>query len=229
MRGVEAKALEDMSGDLGAFLGRGGCQGMKRFNSGRQFFEHAELPIDARRSDALLAWANDALADPDLPRRQGRRVELQVVIDLPTLLGMAENPAELIGYGAIPAPAARALAGEAGWRRLVTDPADGHLLDYGTSIYRPPRRLVDYLVARDRRCRFPGCERQADACDIDHVCPAGKPGGKTAACNCCCLCRRHHRMKTHGGWSLELHDDGSVTWSSPSGYVFNVDPVGQLE
>ncbi|HET7667184.1 MAG TPA: DUF222 domain-containing protein, partial [Mycobacterium sp.] len=188
------------------------------------------LRMDGLRVDALVGWADQALADPTLPRRQGRRVELQVVIDLPSLLGLADDPAELVGYGPIPAQAARELAADATWRRLVVEPVTGHLLDYGAVIYRPPQRLADYIVARDRRCRFPGCSRRADACDIDHVCPHGKPGGKTAACNCCALCRKHHRAKTHGGWRLQLHTDGSVTWTSPSGrHVFHVDPQGQLE
>jgi hypothetical protein len=185
-------------------------------------------PIDARRADALLAWAQAALADPNLPRRQGRRVEVQVVMDAATLFGLADNPAELIGYGPIPADAARLLAGDATWRRLLVDPVDGHLLDYGSVTYRPPQRLVDFIVARDRCCRFPGCARRADACDVDHVCPY-HTGGATAAGNCCCLCRHHHRLKTHGGWHLELRPDGTAIWSAPSGRTFHVYPEPQLE
>jgi hypothetical protein len=36
------------------------------------------------------------------------------------------------------------------------------------------------------------------------------------------LCRRHHRMKTHGGWSLESNPDGSCLWKSPVGKQFFV-------
>ncbi len=189
-----------------------------------------ETPIAARRADALLDWAQDALAQPDLPRKQGRRVEVQVVIDLPTLLGLADNPAELIGYGPIPSEAAVELAADpkARWRRLVVEPVTGHLLDYGTTIYRPPQGLRDYLVARDRSCRFPGCRRRADLCDIDHVCPAGQPGGRTASCNCCTLCRKHHRLKTHGKWQLEIGADSSVLWTAPNGRRFWVAGNRQL-
>ena len=45
------------------------------------------LGLDAWRADVLLSWATGALADPQLPTRQGRRVETQIVIDLPTCSG----------------------------------------------------------------------------------------------------------------------------------------------
>jgi hypothetical protein len=111
--------------------------------------------IDARRADALVALARGALARPDLPKAHGRKVAVQVVIDLPTLLGLRDNPAELVGYGPLPANVARALAADAAWTRLVVDPVSGHLLDYGTTVYRPPQALQDYVIARDRTCRAP--------------------------------------------------------------------------
>src|SRR6185437_1526607 len=154
--------------------------------------------IDAYRADALVAWANTALADPNAPRRHGRRQQVQFITDLPSLLGLADNPAELLGYGPIPAALVRDRAAEADWRRLIADPATGQLLDYGNVIYRPPAELADYVMARDRRCRFPGCNTRATVCDIDHNIPA--PRGDTSAKNCCCLCRRHHRLKTFAGW-----------------------------
>jgi len=67
-------------------------------------------------------------------------VEAQVIIDLPTLLGLADNPGELAGVGPIPAEVARALAADDGAtrRRLVVEPVTGALLDYGASVYRSP-------------------------------------------------------------------------------------------
>jgi hypothetical protein len=49
-------------------------------------------------------------------------------IDLPTLLGLADHPGEIPGYGIIPAGLARQLAADGTWRRLVTDPQTGHLI-----------------------------------------------------------------------------------------------------
>ena len=179
------------------------------------------IGIDARRADALVGWALMALAEPGLPKRQGRPVELHVVTDLATMLGLAENPAELLGYGTIPASIARTLAGDANWRRFIIDPVTGHLLDYGHTVYRPPQELKNFLVARDKVCRFPGCSMGAERCDQDHACPYDK-GGATSSCNCHCLCRRHHILKTTGGWLLQCHGDGSLTWISPGGAQFFV-------
>ncbi|HTC70730.1 MAG TPA: DUF222 domain-containing protein, partial [Acidothermaceae bacterium] len=192
--------------------------------------EAAGLPdegIDAYRSDALVAWANHALADPNAPRRRGRRQQVQYLIDLPSLLGLADNPAELVGYGPIPAALVRDRSATADWVRLVVDPVTGYLLDYGTKVYRPPAELADYVMARDRRCRFPGCNARATVCDIDHNIPA--PRGDTSAKNCCCLCRHHHRLKTFGGWTVQLKPDGSCLWTSPCGRQFVSDPPPQLD
>lgn len=179
------------------------------------------IRMDARRADALVGWAVAALADPTLPKLQGRPVVLHVVTDLPTMLGLAENPADLLGYGTIPGSVARILAGDANWRRWIVDPVTGHLLDFGHRVYRPPQELKNFLIARDKVCRFPGCSMASERCDQDHGYPYDK-GGDTSSCNCHCLCRRHHILKTTGGWKLECDGDGSLTWISPGGQQFFV-------
>ena len=163
----------------------------------------------------------------DTPRARVN-VEMQVVIDAATLLGRADNPGELVGYGPITAGVARELAGDATWRRLVTDPATGYLLDFGRRVYRAPDALANYVRARDRFCRFPGCGRAAVYCDIDHDHPWSK-GGETSARNCSCLCRRHHRLKTHGGWQRQLHKSGACTWISPTGRRYELAPPTQFD
>ncbi len=179
-----------------------------------------------KRADVLVAWAHQALDDPELPAMQGKkRLDTQVVIDLPTLLGLAENPGEIVGFGPIPASLARRLATESQtWRRLVTDPVTGHLLDYGTKTYAPPTALREYIIARDRTCQFPGCNRAGYMCDIDHVEPftGSDEGGGTSADNLITLCRRHHRLKTHNHWKIQIvkPPDGQpgktlIQWTSP--------------
>jgi len=175
---------------------------------------------DMKRADALTSLAGFALAasseDVALHRRP---ITVNVTIDLPTLLGLSENPGQLAGYGAIPASVARALASDGKWKRFITDPQTGALLDYGRETYQPPQALIDFLIARDRTCRFPGCRRSAALSDLDHA-QSWEEGGTTSLDNLGALCRRHHQLKTHGGWSIESRSDGSCTWTSPLGKIY---------
>lgn len=174
-------------------------------------------PVDARRADAfvaaLLGTATADGAAPSLP------VQLNLTMDAATALRLADSPAHLDGYGPLPPELARRLAGDAEWRRLVTDPVTGHLLDYGRSTYRPPRALARYIKARDVTCRFPGCNRRAQRCDLDHA-QAWDREGSTCSANLGALCRYHHRAKTHGGWDIESRPDGSARWRSPRGPTY---------
>ncbi len=175
---------------------------------------------DMKRADALTAIASAYLASSAeivIPHR--RPISVNVTIDLPTLLGLAENPGQLAGYGAIPASVARELAADGKWKRFITDPQTGNLLDYGRQSYEPPQALIDFLIARDRTCRFPGCRRSAALSDLDHA-QSWESGGQTSAQNLGALCRRHHRLKTHNGWKVTSHVDGSCTWTSPLGKEF---------
>jgi len=178
--------------------------------------------MDMKRADALSEIAGIAVSlSADEAKSHRRSVSVNVTIDLPTLLGLKENPGQLAGYGVLPAQIIRALAGEGKWRRFITDPNTGTLLDYGRDSYQPPQDLVDYLIARDRTCRFPGCRQSAARADIDHA-EAWEDGGETSAANLGALCRRHHRMKTHGGWKLSSNEDGSCNWESPDGHRYFV-------
>lgn len=173
--------------------------------------------IDQKRADALSAICATVLSDLSETVFSHRRpLTINVTIDLPTLLGLAENPGQLSGYGPIPAAVARHLASDATWRRFVTDPHTGTLLDYGRERYEPPQALKDFLIARDRTCRFPGCRRSALLSDLDHA-QSWESGGATSLENIGALCRRHHRLKTHDGWKIESFPDGSCTWTSPLG------------
>jgi hypothetical protein len=185
--------------------------------------------MDMKRADALTSIAAWSLQQSTVDVKLHRRpVTVNVTIDLPTLLGLAENPGQLAGYGAIPASVARALASDGKWQRFITDPQTGTLLDFGRESYEPPQALVDFLIARDRTCRFPGCRQSAARADLDHA-KSWESGGETSAANLGALCRRHHRLKTHGGWKLKSHSDGACTWTSPLGKIYEVPARPMLE
>jgi hypothetical protein len=182
--------------------------------------EERKRTKDMRRADALSSICAAYLADlTEVVTPHRRPVTVNVTIDLPTLLGLAENPGQLAGYGPIPASVARELASDSQWKRFITEPQSGNLLDFGRESYEPPQHLKDFLIARDRTCRFPGCRRSALLSDLDHA-QSWETGGHTSIENIGALCRRHHRLKTHDGWSLESFPDGSCTWRSPLGKEF---------
>jgi hypothetical protein len=143
------------------------------------------------------------------------RVDVRVIITAETLLGYDNEPGYLGNYGPISAEIAREYAAGGRWRRMLTDRESGALLDLGHTRYPPTAPLAEYIRERDQTCRFPGCQRTAQTCEIDHVIPW--PTGTTSKNNLACLCLFHHRLKTFGNWKLKLNADGSCTWTSPTG------------
>lgn len=92
--------------------------------------------------------------------------------------------------------------------------------------YTPSAGQRRFLVTRDRTCRHPGCTISAGWADLDHVVAHGA-GGVTDCSNLCCLCRRHHRLKTHAdGWTHAMSDDGVLTVITPSGVTRVSRPPG---
>jgi hypothetical protein len=182
-----------------------------------------------RRADALGALARDVLAGRCAHCTGGTpaplRPAVQVTVAMSTLLGIDHEPAELTGYGAIPASLALNLAFDHSgtWRRLLTD-QQGHLIDYGRTTYRPPAALRDYVIARDRTCRFPGCNRRADGCEVDHVI-SWADGGSTSKDNLAPLCRRDHHCKHDTRWNAQRLPDGTLDWTDPTGHHHQVPPA----
>ncbi|MDT7731238.1 MAG: hypothetical protein QOK45_1491 [Mycobacterium sp.] len=106
-------------------------------------------------------------------------------------------PAFVIGAGVMPAPLLAATLERATVRAIV-HPGDGP----PEAQYRPSRALADFVRCRDLTCRWPGCDKPAYDCDLDHTVPY--PIGPTHASNIKCYCRFHHLLKTFycgvGGW-----------------------------
>ena len=163
-------------------------------------------------------------ADPDgipvLGPRRGRRWSHAVVIvDLKTALGLTDEPGWIPGYGPVPGAIARELAGAATvWQRFLLD--DDHtLISTGRYTYRPSQRLRELVTARDYTCTFPGCTRPANTADLDHR--VNYDGTNTTAENLHPLCRTHHRLKTHHGWTITRSTTtGEDTWTSPLGRTY---------
>ena len=146
-----------------------------------------------------------------------------LVIDLATLRREQDHPCLLDGHP-VPAQVGRDLAGHAtAWRRLVTAPVTGHLLDYGTTTYLPAP-LRSYTLARDGHCRAPGCTtRTPSRLQMDHATPY--PTGPSTAANCGTLCTTCHQLKTAGHTHItDSTADGSATWHTRWGQTITIPP-----
>jgi hypothetical protein len=105
-------------------------------------------PAAVRAAEVTRTLGNqraDALTDlfaPTGPFTTGApfdavRPRLVVVARAETLLGREDLPAELIGYGAIPAALARQAAQDATWQAIYADPATGRVAAVGTKLHPP--------------------------------------------------------------------------------------------
>lgn len=174
---------------------------------------------------------------PGACTRPHARAAVHVTVPLTTLLGLDDGPADLHGYGAIDADQARDLAFNAGsrWRRIITDPLTGAVLDVGRTTYTPPAPIARHVRVRDRRCARPGCDVPAERCDLDHTIeyhgpPATEPGtptpppGTTSTGNLGPLCPHDHRLKSGAGFVLRQTSPGVFDWLTPTGHRYRTRP-----
>jgi hypothetical protein len=154
-------------------------------------------------------------------------VHVNVLVPLDTIVGASEQGGRI---GNTPCTAdevrdllADAALGSSTIRRLVIDSA-GCILDAGRRHYLASDLQKLVLRLRDQHCRFPGCSRPAERCEIDHASPYDT-GGLTDTCNLGPLCKHHHELKTAGYWHITASArDGSCTWRSPLGRVYQHEP-----
>ena len=155
--------------------------------------EHDPRTGVQRRADALgaLAAGADRLgcrcgrADCAAGKRPAATpVVIHVIAEQSTIDGSGSAPASQVGASAlIPAELVAELARSA---KLValTHPGDA-APEPG---YVPSKALADFVRCRDLTCRWPGCDRPAGDCDLDHTIPYAH-GGPTHASNLKCYCR----------------------------------------
>jgi len=105
---------------------------------------------------------------------------------------------------------------------VMREAANGSVLDVGRRTRTVPTPIRRALIARDRRCRFPGCT--ARRCDAHHI-THWADGGSTALDNLMLLCRRHHTLLHEGGISVARDVLGSLTFVRPDGRVIDVAPT----
>lgn len=132
------------------------------------------------------------------------------------------SPGVLLGGGVLPAPlVAELIATGARVKTLASAPdlpAEPR--------YRPSATLAAWVRTRDLTCTFPGCNRAAQHCDLDHTVPW--PAGATHPGNLSAKCRTHHLLKTFSDWTDTQHPDGTHTWINPTGHSYNTVPLSRI-
>jgi Domain of unknown function (DUF222)/HNH endonuclease len=186
----------------------------------RLFQESAQAPIGdrivdettpaQRRADALGRLAECALAGGLDRGTAGDRYQVVVHVDAAGLqsAGEAEDTASNApddgqavvelddGATDVSAETSLRLACDASLVVMRHAP-DGSVLDVGRRTRTIPAAIRRALIARDRRCQFPGCT--ARRCDGHHI-RHWADGGATRLDNLVLLCRHHHRLLHEGGY-----------------------------
>ena len=166
---------------------------------------------EQRNAGALVELARHALDAGTIPGRP----HLQVTASFETLAGHCGAAA---GELELSLPIARAtverLACDCSLTRVLLGP-DSMIIDVGRT-----RRVVNgsrsrALKARDKGCRFPGCDRPASWTNAHHVVHWAR-GGTTDLDNLVLLCHRHHWLVHEGGWQLVKRDDGTLLTLPPT-------------
>ncbi|CDO11269.1 HNH endonuclease [Mycolicibacterium cosmeticum] len=132
------------------------------------------------------------------------------------------SPGVLLGGGVLPAPLVSDLV--AAGARVTT--VSGVVDLPAEPGYRPSAKLTTWVRTRDLVCSFPGCNHAAHRCDLDHCVPW--PAGATHPGNLSAKCRTHHLLKTFGGWDDCQHQDGTHTWTSPTGHTYTTVPLSRI-
>ena len=159
---------------------------------------------DQRRADALVEVCKLALRTRELPSDGGERPQITVTIPFDPLT-RSLGAGTLDSDEPLTPEQARRLACDAQILPVVLG-GDGQILDVGRS-----RRLISgslhrALVARDRGCSFPGCDRPSRWCESHHIVPWHQ-GGQTSLDNALLVCGHHHRLLHHSRWRVRLGPD----------------------
>jgi Domain of unknown function (DUF222) len=167
-----------------------------------------------RYADALVELCAHRLDQGQVPATASQRSHLQVTTTVETLRDLRGAPAgELEFAGLVAAPTVQRLACDATITRVLVD-ARSQVIDVGRSERVVPGATRRALNARDRGCRWPGCERPPSWTAAHHVVHWGQLGATDTA-NLVLLCRHHHWCVHEGGWTLVHTEADGILALSP--------------
>jgi hypothetical protein len=158
-----------------------------------------------RQADALVAVCTWYLDRHDAAPKRRHRPHVSVVVDVKDLDD----------------PTTRAWLCDSRVNRILRD---GSIrLDYGRTTRVISPKLAEAVAFLDGHCRFPGCDRRTDWCDVHHVWH-WIDGGPTVITNLVSLCRHHHTTIHKPGWSARRLPDATFEVTTPDGRTLRSHP-----
>ncbi len=143
-----------------------------------------------RRADALADLARSYL---DRGEASGtEKPHVLVLTDLDALRGHGGGTHETANGHVLTPEQVRRYACDCTISRVVFGP-NSEPIDIGRATRIIPASMRRALIARDRHCQHPGCDRTHRWCDAHHI-RHWADGGSTALGNLKLLCRHHHTL-----------------------------------
>ena len=188
-------------------------------------------PLEVRRAKAVGVLADpqralDLLTTGELTPSTGGRVELYLHLDA-TDLADPTDPARgggggIEGLGAATRDLLADWLGRPDLAGITVRPVLDLHTTQAVDRHDPPAWMRHAALLAEATCVFPGCTRDSRRCDLDHITAYvpladGGPPGQTRLANLAPLCRTHHRLKTHAGWSYRRLSDNHYRWTTPTG------------
>jgi hypothetical protein len=161
-----------------------------------------EIPVAARRADALNEIAETYLNHPDNAGSTADRYQVVLHVD-----AGASGSAQLENGPRVSAETSRRIACDC-CATVVEEDAHGDVLNIGRRTRTVPPAMRRALKARDGGCRFPGCTSHR-FCDGHHI-KHWADGGETSLDNLLLLCRFHHHLVHEGGFDCRKGQGGEI-------------------
>lgn len=165
----------------------------------------------ARRADLLLDIMNGASGRPDIT----------VHVSAEALSRNEPGISETSSGTFLTIDEIRRLACDANLTRVIFDP-ESQPLDVGRTKRLVTPALRAAVCARDLRCVFSTCDRDAKWCDAHHL-VHWADGGETSVDNLILLCRSHHVLVHEAGWTI-TGQPGNLRFHRPDGTVLGSEP-----
>jgi hypothetical protein len=170
------------------------------------------------RREHPSAYAADALVElicgAEQSGKPGPNTMAHLLVDFSALKrGWREagETCEIPGVGTVSVATATELLGDAVMRFVIRNGADVTTVTSPTRTI--PASVRQAVLARDVECIIPGCE-VTHGLEIDHWRVTVADGGPSQLDNLCGICKHHHYLKTHCGYTL-TGGPGQWKWNPP--------------